>query len=122
MLFQTGCSSITAGTAINNKLFEYWITHDDANYNTLIEGVQNFIDQPQRAATMVPALATLTLHRATLHRAAHLLHSPLRKRSRRASFRPEPYRLGDAPQRPPIPPPGRPRGPYCRRRAASVWP
>ena len=32
--------------AINNNPFEYWITHEDADYNTLMEGVQSFIDQP----------------------------------------------------------------------------
>merc|ERR1719424_1160379 len=32
--------------AINNNPFEYWITHDDADYNALMEGVQSFIDQP----------------------------------------------------------------------------
>ena len=32
--------------AINNNPFEYWITHDDADYNVLMEGVQSFIDQP----------------------------------------------------------------------------
>ena len=32
--------------AINNNPFEYWITHDDADYNKLMEDVQSFIDQP----------------------------------------------------------------------------
>ena len=32
--------------AVNNNPFEYWITHDDADYNKLMEDVQSFIDQP----------------------------------------------------------------------------
>ena len=39
--------------AINNNPFEYWITHDDADYNALMEGVQSFIDQP--GARLAPA-------------------------------------------------------------------
>ena len=37
--------------AINNNPFEYWITHDDADYNALMEGVQSFIDQPGERGT-----------------------------------------------------------------------
>ena len=32
--------------AINNNPFEYWITHDDADYNKLMEDVQDFISSP----------------------------------------------------------------------------
>jgi len=32
--------------AINNNPFEYWITHDDADYNQLMTSVQDFIDAP----------------------------------------------------------------------------
>ena len=32
--------------AINNNPFEYWITHDDAKYNTLMEDVSAFINDP----------------------------------------------------------------------------
>jgi len=32
--------------AVNNNPFEYWITHEDEAYNTLMQGVQSFIDQP----------------------------------------------------------------------------
>jgi len=32
--------------AINNNPFEYWITHEDADYNKLMENVQGFIDTP----------------------------------------------------------------------------
>jgi len=32
--------------AVNNNPFEYWITHKDAGYNNLMEGVQEFIDSP----------------------------------------------------------------------------
>ena len=44
--------------AINNNPFEYWITHDDADYNALMEGVQSFIDQP--GAPPPSPTATLT--------------------------------------------------------------
>ena len=43
--------------AINNNPFEYWITHDDADYNALMEGVQSFIDQPG-APTLAPPWPT----------------------------------------------------------------
>ena len=33
--------------AVNNNPFEYWVTHPDPAYNKLMEGVQDFIDQPQ---------------------------------------------------------------------------
>ena len=32
--------------AVNNNPFEYWVTHEDAAYNTLMQGVESFIDQP----------------------------------------------------------------------------
>eukprot|EP00960_Hanusia_phi_P063916 765624-Hanusia_phi.AAC.3 len=32
--------------AVNNNPFEYWITHDDAGYASLMEGVQKFINEP----------------------------------------------------------------------------
>jgi len=32
--------------AINNNPFEYWITHEDADYNKLMENVQGYIDAP----------------------------------------------------------------------------
>mmetsp|Transcript_55103 Transcript_55103/g.112683 ORF Transcript_55103/g.112683 Transcript_55103/m.112683 type:complete len:567 (+) Transcript_55103:131-1831(+) len=32
--------------AVNNNPFEYWITHDDPAYNQLMEGTQNFLDNP----------------------------------------------------------------------------
>ena len=32
--------------AVNNNPFEYWITHDDAAYNALMDDVQSFIDAP----------------------------------------------------------------------------
>lgn len=38
------CGPLAA--AINNNPFEYWITHKDPAYNTLMEGVQAFIDSP----------------------------------------------------------------------------
>ena len=35
--------------AVNNNPFEYWITHDDPAYNTLIDGVQVFpVKEPTR--------------------------------------------------------------------------
>ncbi|KAL1520344.1 hypothetical protein AB1Y20_021934 [Prymnesium parvum] len=33
--------------AINNNPFEYWITHNDKDYNALMEAVQHFIDDPK---------------------------------------------------------------------------
>ena len=39
--------------AINNNPFEYWITHDDADYNALMEGVQSFIDEPGACAPQI---------------------------------------------------------------------
>lgn len=44
--------------AVNNNPFEYWITHDDAAYNTLMEDVQQFIDSP--GAADVPVHEVLT--------------------------------------------------------------
>ena len=32
--------------AINNNPFEYWITHEDADYNKLMVDVQDFISAP----------------------------------------------------------------------------
>ena len=32
--------------AVNNNPFEYWVKHEDASYNTLMQGVESFIDQP----------------------------------------------------------------------------
>ena len=32
--------------AVNNNPFEYWITHEDAGYASLMEGVQKFISEP----------------------------------------------------------------------------
>lgn len=32
--------------AINNNPFEYWVTHPDPAYNALMQGVQDFIDEP----------------------------------------------------------------------------
>lgn len=44
--------------AINNNPFEYWITHDDAEYNKLMADVQAFIDSP--GAADVPVSTVLT--------------------------------------------------------------
>ena len=32
--------------AVNNNPFEYWVTHEDKAYNTLMQDVESFIDQP----------------------------------------------------------------------------
>ena len=32
--------------AVNNNPFEYWVKHEDASYNTLMQGVESFIEQP----------------------------------------------------------------------------
>jgi hypothetical protein len=32
--------------AVNNNPFEYWVTHDSPSYNSLMEGVQGFLDAP----------------------------------------------------------------------------
>jgi len=32
--------------AVNNNPFEYWVTHPDPAYNALMQGVQDFIDDP----------------------------------------------------------------------------
>jgi hypothetical protein len=40
--------------AINNNPFEYWITHDDAAYNALMEGVSAFIDDPGDQVVLSP--------------------------------------------------------------------
>mmetsp|Transcript_13349 Transcript_13349/g.32435 ORF Transcript_13349/g.32435 Transcript_13349/m.32435 type:complete len:549 (-) Transcript_13349:292-1938(-) len=44
--------------AVNNNPFEYWITHDDPAYNTLIDGVQDFIDNPGARDVAVGDLIT----------------------------------------------------------------
>lgn len=44
--------------AINNNPFEYWITHDDVNYNTLMQGVQGFVDVPGAKDVQVDAVFT----------------------------------------------------------------
>ena len=46
--------------AVNNNPFEYWVTHDDAAYNTLMQGVESFIDQPGacRRPRVTPRLAS----------------------------------------------------------------
>jgi hypothetical protein len=31
---------------VNNNPFEYWVTHDSPSYNSLMEGVQGFLDAP----------------------------------------------------------------------------
>jgi hypothetical protein len=47
---ETCSTSIRAVTwnvaAVNNNPFEYWITHNDPGYNSLIDGVQEFINAP----------------------------------------------------------------------------
>jgi len=44
--------------AINNNPFEYWITHEDADYNRLMEAVQEFIDNPQSRDVQVSEVFT----------------------------------------------------------------
>ena len=39
--------------AINNNPFEYWITHDDAAYNTLMADVQRFVSTPGEKDVLV---------------------------------------------------------------------
>jgi hypothetical protein len=48
--------------AVNNNPFEYWVTHPDPAYNMLMEGVQDFIDNPGHRDVMIsevfePAMA-----------------------------------------------------------------
>ncbi len=42
--------------AINNNPFEYWITHEDADYNRLMYAVQGFIDAPGERDVAVSAV------------------------------------------------------------------
>lgn len=44
--------------AINNNPFEYWITHDDADYNKLMKDVQEFIDSPGARDVAVSSVFT----------------------------------------------------------------
>ena len=44
--------------AINNNPFEYWITHNDADYNKLMEDVQTFIDAPGERDVLVSQVFT----------------------------------------------------------------
>ena len=44
--------------AINNNPFEYWITHEDAAYNKLMEDVQGFIDAPAARDVAVSTVFT----------------------------------------------------------------
>jgi len=44
--------------AINNNPFEYWITHDDPEYNRLMGDVQTFIDAPGDQDVRVDAVFT----------------------------------------------------------------
>ena len=40
--------------SVNNNPFEYWVSHPDPAYNELMEGVQDFIDNPgQRSVDCV---------------------------------------------------------------------
>ena len=83
--------------AVNNNPFEYWVTHEDAAYNTLMQGVESFIDQPGacRCPRITPRLASPRLAwtnrvRPALARAPTRVPSrtrldlPLRRRARRA--------------------------------------
>ena len=47
--------------AINNNPFEYWITHDDAEYNRLMEKVQDFINNPGAGDVEVESVFTQTM-------------------------------------------------------------
>ena len=44
--------------AINNNPFEYWITHDDVQYNRMMQDVQQFLDTPGEADVAVGSLLT----------------------------------------------------------------
>lgn len=44
--------------AINNNPFEYWITHTDTAYNTLMVDVQDFIDNPGERDVRVDSVFT----------------------------------------------------------------
>lgn len=44
--------------AINNNPFEYWITHEDADYNKLMEDVQEFINAPGARDVAVSSVFT----------------------------------------------------------------
>jgi len=44
--------------AINNNPFEYWITHEDADYNKLMTDVQAFIDAPAERDVAVSSVFT----------------------------------------------------------------
>lgn len=44
--------------AINNNPFEYWITHDDAGYNQLMEDVSAFINDPQEKDVPISTVFT----------------------------------------------------------------
>jgi hypothetical protein len=44
--------------AINNNPFEYWITHDDPDYNALMASVQQFIDAPAERDVPVSTVFT----------------------------------------------------------------
>lgn len=47
--------------AVNNNPFEYWITHPDAQYNNLMLGVQEFIDEPGDRDVPVSEVFTPTM-------------------------------------------------------------
>jgi hypothetical protein len=47
--------------AINNNPFEYWITHDNAEYKELMRDVQAFIDEPAAGDVLVSAVFTPTM-------------------------------------------------------------
>ena len=53
-----GAAASRAVGQINNNPFEFWITHDDAGYNQLMEDVQGFIDAPGDADLPVRAVFT----------------------------------------------------------------
>ena len=44
--------------AINNNPFEYWITHDDPDYNKLMVDVEEFISAPGAKDVQVDAVFT----------------------------------------------------------------
>ena len=44
--------------AINNNPFEYWITYDDADYNHLMQKVQEFINDPGENDVAVASVFT----------------------------------------------------------------
>jgi hypothetical protein len=48
--------------AINNNPFEYWITHDDADYNKLMVDVQDFISSPAARDVAVDSVFTPAMY------------------------------------------------------------